>query len=399
MRILNKIWGIGLLAIMLTAFTPRESSAQGGYISNQDFYDELSPYGTWVNDAQYGDVWIPDAEDGFRPYATRGHWVLTEYGNTWVSDYPWGWATFHYGRWHFDDYYGWMWVPDNEWGPAWVNWREGGGYYGWAPLSPGISINIALGSNYNIPDNYWTYAPETYINSPRVYDYYVPRTQVVRIVNRTTIINNTVVIDNRRYVGGPRFEDIRRSTRQDPQIYRVNNARRPGAVNITNNTVNIYKPNVRDNNNARPNRVIDGEAYRRANPDKRIATDGRRGADNNRENMARLAATVRSEKPDDKIVRVNPDRGTRRQDNDNNSPDYRPGNRGQRNDNTDNSADNTQRQAERRQQNTKRRRQAGEQNRPDDAQPRPQSDQNDQQRESSAKTAVGAATRITPSTK
>jgi len=131
MHLFNKICGIGLLAFLLVTMAPAKSKAQD--ISSQDFYDELAPYGTWVSDPRYGDVWVPDAEEGFRPYATRGHWVLTEYGNTWVSDYPWGWATFHYGRWHYDDYYGWEWIPGYEWAPAWVSWRQGGGYYGWAP--------------------------------------------------------------------------------------------------------------------------------------------------------------------------------------------------------------------------------------------------------------------------
>ncbi len=68
----------------------------------------------------------------------HGYWALTDYGNTWVSDYPWGWAAFHYGRWHFDKYYGWEWIPGHVWGPAWVSWRHGGGYYGWASPYPTV---------------------------------------------------------------------------------------------------------------------------------------------------------------------------------------------------------------------------------------------------------------------
>src|ERR1700750_3213455 len=104
MKRLSTTLGIALLALVLFAITPIKLKAQD--ISSQDFYDSLAPYGTWVSDPQYGDVWVPDAEDDFTPYGTQGHWVLTDYGYTWVSDYPWGWATFHYGRWHYDDYYG-----------------------------------------------------------------------------------------------------------------------------------------------------------------------------------------------------------------------------------------------------------------------------------------------------
>ena len=139
---------------------------------------------------------MPDR--GFQPYATNGHWVVTEYGNTWVSDYNWGWAPFHYGRWYQDPYRGWAWVPGTEWGPAWVSWRSGGGYYGWAPLGPG-------GNGYGtIPAPYWTFVPQIYITSPRVYSYYVPRPRVMNIYQQTTIINNVYQVNNRSYAYGPR---------------------------------------------------------------------------------------------------------------------------------------------------------------------------------------------------
>src|SRR5690606_27333721 len=94
-------------------------------VSFQTFYDELSPYGQWIQDPQYGYVWVPDVQDDFRPYSTNGRWAMTEYGNTWVSNYAWGWAPFHYGRWTFNNYYGWVWLPGTQWAPAWVSWRHG----------------------------------------------------------------------------------------------------------------------------------------------------------------------------------------------------------------------------------------------------------------------------------
>src|SRR5262249_23599259 len=48
-------------------------------------------------------------------------------------------AVFHYGRWIFDASHGWVWVPGKEWAPAWVSWRDGSGYIGWAPLPPAIA--------------------------------------------------------------------------------------------------------------------------------------------------------------------------------------------------------------------------------------------------------------------
>jgi hypothetical protein len=303
MKIINKIWGIGLLAFLLVAFASGKSKAQD--ITGQDFYDNLAPYGTWVSDPQYGDVWVPDVDGDFRPYATEGHWVLTEYGNTWVSDYPWGWATFHYGRWHYDDYYGWEWIPGYEWAPAWVSWRYGGGYYGWAPLMPGISLSLSFGSAYNVPDNYWVCAPAAYINRSNIYNYYVPYTRTVTIIHHTTIINNTYSKGGHRYIAGPGAADIQRYTHQRPQVYNISNANRPGAINVHNNTVNIFRPAVKKAPGAHPARVVDATAYKQQNPGQRIAHSGAGGAANNHTNAAKLATVARGTN-DNKIVHINP---------------------------------------------------------------------------------------------
>src|SRR6185436_5592567 len=93
------------------------------------FYDQLDPYGSWYDDRTYGWVFVPN-QPGYTPYS-NGYWKNTEYGFTWVSGDPFGWATDHYGRWVWVNR--WAWVPDTTWGPAWVQWREGNGYVGWAP--------------------------------------------------------------------------------------------------------------------------------------------------------------------------------------------------------------------------------------------------------------------------
>ena len=135
-----------MLAVCTGICAPmQKASAQTGSVSFQVFYDELSPYGTWVVTPDYGYVWVPDVDPGFTPYATNGYWIYTNMGWTWMSNYRWGWAPFHYGRWYNDPYYGSMWVPGNEWGPGWVTWRRSGGYYGWAPIGPGVSISMAYG--------------------------------------------------------------------------------------------------------------------------------------------------------------------------------------------------------------------------------------------------------------
>ncbi len=113
------------------------------------FADALAPHGTWIDDPDYGRIWVPSPSEvgqDFTPYATNGDWVDTEYGWTWSSGWAWGWAPFHYGRWIGREGAGWCWVPGTLWGPAWVSWRAGGGYVGWAPLPPrGISMGSPIG--------------------------------------------------------------------------------------------------------------------------------------------------------------------------------------------------------------------------------------------------------------
>ncbi|HWZ35594.1 MAG TPA: DUF6600 domain-containing protein, partial [Mucilaginibacter sp.] len=310
MKTLKKIWGISLLVILLAVAAPRVSFAQEGYISEQDFYDALAPYGTWVYDNNYGDVWLPDVDETFRPYQTAGYWIMTEYGNTWVSDYAWGWATFHYGRWRFDDYYGWEWIPGYEWAPAWVSWRSGSGYYGWAPLSPDIDFSMSFGSgNYNA---YWAFAPAAYIYSPSIYNYYVPRSRAVTVINRTNIINNTYVYNGRSYIGGPRPSDIERYTHQRPTVYQVTNASRPGSIAVGARTVSIFRPRVNQSQNARPQLVVDAKAYQDRNPNERIARGGG-SLTFSRDNAQRLAQQARSGNPNNGVLRVNDQQGQQNQ--------------------------------------------------------------------------------------
>ncbi|RZK50714.1 MAG: hypothetical protein EOO99_00645 [Pedobacter sp.] len=242
MKTMIKLPAFLLGLFLLVTGTTGIAKAQGEDISLQTFYDELAPYGVWINDPQYGYVWRPDVDQNeFRPYYTNGRWAMTEYGNTWVSNYDWGWAPFHYGRWVYNRYNQWLWIPDTVWGPAWVSWRSGGGYYGWAPLGPSISIGINIGRNgYRIPDMCWNFLPYNnlyYSSYPR----YIGSRNRIYIQN-TVIINNTYVRNNRTYYTGPRAEEYRRATNQQVTVYNINRSTRPGGSRIENNTVNVYTP-------------------------------------------------------------------------------------------------------------------------------------------------------------
>ncbi|MES1214224.1 MAG: DUF6600 domain-containing protein [Bacteroidota bacterium] len=252
MKRILQITALGLLMVLGSSVQQKASAQFQGDITYQTFYDELSPYGDWIYYPEYGYVWQPDMGPDFRPYSSGGHWVWSdEYEWVWVSDYDWGWAPFHYGRWFNDPYYGWLWEPGYEWAPAWVAWRSGGDYYGWAPLRPGINISIgfSLGS-YNAPYDYWCFAPSRYITSPRIYDYCVDRRQNVNFFNSTVIINNYNYSRN-VFVTGPRRIDAERYIGGRINPVRFNQSSRPGRTQFRNNEVSIYRPNVQRGNENR----------------------------------------------------------------------------------------------------------------------------------------------------
>jgi hypothetical protein len=133
--------GLVLCAALFTALTwhtayAAEISVGVAIHTESDFYEPLGSYGRWEVVGSYGRCWIPGGvEAGWSPYC-NGYWQQTDAGWYWASDEPWGWATYHYGRWDLDPQFGWYWVPQTQWAPAWVSWREGGGYIGWCPMGP-----------------------------------------------------------------------------------------------------------------------------------------------------------------------------------------------------------------------------------------------------------------------
>lgn len=206
------------------------------------FVDALSPYGRWMYYPQYGQVWISN-EPNFIPYYTNGNWIYTNYGWTWASNYSWGWGPFHYGRWGYDPFYGWMWVPGYQWAPAWVGWRTGGSYFGWAPLGPGINIGMGYGSH--IPSNNWIFLPRQYMTSPNWHTYRVNNSMNTTIINKTTVINNTNVYNNSKYVVGPKVTEVEQATgtRIVPKKVVTEATPERGTV-VTKDAVNIYRPDM-----------------------------------------------------------------------------------------------------------------------------------------------------------
>lgn len=220
----------------------------------QTFYDQLSPYGHWITDAQYGYVWMPNVEIGFEPYSTNGHWSYTNVGWTWVSNYNWGWATFHYGRWFYQNGRGWLWIPGHEWGPAWVVWGDVDDYYGWAPMGPGTIV----GDGWVPPTAYWNFVPRQHMYQRDLANYIMDRNHRVQFSTRVNINFNRQINpyenpnhnyrdhDNgRSFINiGPKVEEVRQHVNTNIRPLRINEHNTPSGTIDNRRDLFIYKPPI-----------------------------------------------------------------------------------------------------------------------------------------------------------
>ncbi len=236
-----------ILLVALFASTvlivPQKSNAQD--VSFGDFYSSLSPYGRWVNNSQYGMCWLPiGVPTWWRPY-TYGHWVWTIYGWTWVSNYPWGWATFHYGRWAFDPGYGWIWVPGYVWAPAWVQWRWGGGYAGWAPIPPGFHFRLDVvigpeGDDWGVGIGEWNFIRANEMGLARYR--FMDRREVPHFFRDTRNVTRFNFTARGVYNNGLSREQVEKAARRRIGTVDLVRAPRPGRARIEGNRIHIYSP-------------------------------------------------------------------------------------------------------------------------------------------------------------
>ena len=223
-----------------------EQQQDNGGTSYQAFYDQLDPYGSWINTPQYGYVWVPlQAGAGFSPYMTNGHWVYTDYGWTWVSDFEWGWATFHYGRWYQDPGYGWMWMPGYDWAPAWVVWGEYNNYYCWAPCGPGEYASTHYGGR----DHHWYFVEHGYINDRNISTHVVSNTVVNHdggnIEQHINVISHVNSYNRSVFYSGPKEKDVVKAIGHPIEHVSIAPATKAGATRVSGSQVSVYRPDIR----------------------------------------------------------------------------------------------------------------------------------------------------------
>ncbi|MDQ6809307.1 MAG: hypothetical protein M3Z64_07770 [Verrucomicrobiota bacterium] len=209
-----------LLALALIAlFVPAIPKAEAADVSIDFFYNNLSNDGSWVELGDYGYGWQPNvavSNRNWRPYSD-GYWAYTDVGWTWVSYEDFGWATYHYGRWTRLRDRGWFWIPGTEWGPAWVSWRTGGDYVGWAPLPPrsggevvyeGRPVNGHVDLDYDIGPLSYNFVDVRYIGEPLLRERIFEPSQNYGYVNQTVNVTNITYANSTVYNYGPDYNRL-----------------------------------------------------------------------------------------------------------------------------------------------------------------------------------------------
>jgi hypothetical protein len=244
-----------------------DQNNDAGAPTYQTFYDQLSPYGTWVNYPGYGYCWVPANEDpDFSPYMSNGHWVYTDLGWTWVSDFPWGWGPFHYGRWFGDPMYGWIWMPGYDWAPAWVIWGDYDGYYGWACIGP----HDVLSPHYRPDARHWHFVDHQYMGREDFGSHVRRADDVAHGVDinaRINVIGHANTYGQSVFFKGPEVSEVEKYRGQKVERVQINNVTAPAQTKVTGGQINIYRPNIVRSNvqRATPNKVVNTQDLRPAN--------------------------------------------------------------------------------------------------------------------------------------
>ncbi len=209
------------------------------------------PTATWIEMPDYGWGWAPRVERGWRPY-TRGQWVMTDDGWFWDSDEQFGWAAYHYGRWINDPYYGWIWIPGTEWAPAWVSWRHGHGYTGWAPLPPRVTWRTRIGLSiggleidaFIGADDYAFVSDRAFVDRG-VYQRLLPPAQNVSFLKATNNVTNYSYANDRIVNGGIPVAAIAQAVgRSVPRVRTVDVDRANAPRSTRAGEIAIFRPMV-----------------------------------------------------------------------------------------------------------------------------------------------------------
>ena len=262
-------------------------------VDYKEFYDQLSPYGEWVQvkseeiglqsktaqsispgnnnfslsnllgikeanastgvNVEMAFVWKPSTDlavvsDGgdvavYEPY-TNGQWVYTDAGWYFKAPTPEEEIVHHYGRWVNSVTDGWLWVPGRVWAPAWVDWRQNDGYVAWTPVPPSVYIVNNYITVPPIEEDRYIIVEKKYFVEPQVYKYkYMYKENKNKIMIKEMTKTNRVMIKNKTIINkGPEVSDIERYWGNKIEIVKINRVKDKNDVKYSDNEYYVYTP-------------------------------------------------------------------------------------------------------------------------------------------------------------
>ena len=213
MRLKNRVFFLVLaLSVAAGLALPAQPARASVAVSVSFFYDSLSPYGDWVTVGSYGRCWHPrHVAVGWQPYLD-GEWIYTVDGWTWVSNDPWGGDPYHYGTWVDTADYGWIWIPGTVWAPAWVTWYITDDAFGWAPVPPTFVVGISgyAGPAVRASRSAYVFVPARQFAGVNVSSVRVPVTQNATFIARARPMTRFGVQSGILSAGGPPVSQVER---------------------------------------------------------------------------------------------------------------------------------------------------------------------------------------------
>jgi len=197
-------------------------------------YSDLDDYGTWKEEPEVGNVWVPNnVAPGWAPYSD-GNWAyVAPWGWTWVGSEPWGFAPYHYGRWNnFGSYWGWCPGPIYAppfYGPAYVGFLGGGfgfgvgfgfgfgGGFGWFPLGwgepfrPWYHCGPGYWNHINVYNTHFNHFNDFHnVNNFRNFNYrYAHNTNAVTTASHSAFVNGERINRSSTHLSASSLRNVR----------------------------------------------------------------------------------------------------------------------------------------------------------------------------------------------
>jgi len=280
-------------------------------VDYKEFYDELAPYGEWIEvtdkdigielkkgsasgennhrkisyselfgikelyaaDVSFGAffIWKPspnlavsvaagDPAPVYMPYS-NGSWVYTDAGWYFKAPTPQEEIVHHHGRWVYSPALGWIWVPGRVWAPAWVEWRENDTYIAWTPIPPGIYIvNNIIITPPIIEERYFV-CEKHYFCEPMVYKYMYKENKNKIMIKEWRRCDGIMVMNKTVINKGPDVIVIKNETGKDINTHKINKVKNVKDSKYTATELYTYTPAFQKVKESNKNAVTKPEKF------------------------------------------------------------------------------------------------------------------------------------------